>query len=415
MASKSGRIEFRKHDSIGNNAAEDDTAFLSRCFIDTGDLKVLLDFEDAKRVITGRTGAGKTALLHGVRNSKIDVVEIQPEHLSLNHIANSTIIQFYAELGLNLDPFYKLLWRHVFAVELFQRRYDISNEATKLGVIRRLLENDTDKGHRERREKAIAYIQRFGDQFWKDTDFRTREITTKFEEELKVGMRDSAGLMAGVPGVMGGKISLGEESGVRRVLSEEQRVQIVKRGQEVINSIQIKELSEIINLVREVLDDKVRRWFIVIDKLDENWVDDSIRYRLIRALIDTVRDFREVTNLKIVICLRNDLLERVICHTRDSGFQEEKIRSLRLNIAWSRSDLVSLIDRRINCLFRDRYTSAAIAHAEILPEDKGSRGRDKVSAIDYIINRTWRRPRDIIEFFNLCIREAAGRPRITGK
>ena len=58
------QFKFRKHATIGSASAEDDRAFLSDCFIDTGDLKTISDCDNAKRIILGRTGCGKSALLN---------------------------------------------------------------------------------------------------------------------------------------------------------------------------------------------------------------------------------------------------------------------------------------------------------------------------------------------------------------
>ena len=43
---------------------------------------------------------------------------------------------------------------------------------------------------------------------------------------------------------------------------------------------------------------RARPYFIVIDELDEAWADDSIRYNLIHALIETIRDFQKVRHVK---------------------------------------------------------------------------------------------------------------------
>jgi type IV secretory pathway VirB4 component len=54
---------FKKHDDIGAATAEDDSLFLADCFMDAGDLDHLINCKDPKRIIVGRTGAGKSALL----------------------------------------------------------------------------------------------------------------------------------------------------------------------------------------------------------------------------------------------------------------------------------------------------------------------------------------------------------------
>src|SRR5260370_35073153 len=55
---------------------------------------------------------------------------------------------------------------------------------------------------------------------------------------------------------------------------------------------------------------------ILIDKLDEHWVDVSIRFKLIRSLIESLKSFRRISNLKILVALRSDVLERGVQETR---------------------------------------------------------------------------------------------------
>ncbi len=400
MAKSSRQFRFRKHDTIGAAAAEDDSSFLESCFVDTGDLSVLLQPSRPKRIVVGRTGCGKTALLMRLKESAEHVLDISPESLSLNYIANSTVIRFFSEMGVNLDVFYKLLWRHLFTVEVFKDRYGIGNEAAKRNFLARLLDAVPSR-KKQARQKALDYISRFGDTFWEDTEYRTKEIATKFENELQ--------------GALGGTLGGVELDGsAARRLTQEERQELVKRGQEVVNSIQVQQLSEILELLKEVLDDPQKRYFIVIDRLDQSWVDDFIRYRLIRALVDTVRDFVGIPNATLIIALRTDLVERVFRETRDAGFQEEKYRSLYLPVTWSKERLVEVLDRRVNKLIRDAYTTADVTHGDLLPETVRANGRRQSKrTIDYLLERTWMRPRDLIEFFNLCIEQATDKGGIT--
>ena len=116
---------FRKHDNVGAAAAEHDSQFLDACFVDTGDVKFLLDRKNPKRIIVGRTGAGKTALLYRITNSTSHVIQLSPHDLSLNFIATNKVIAFFEEAGVNLAPFYGLLWKHLLVVELIKEK--ISN------------------------------------------------------------------------------------------------------------------------------------------------------------------------------------------------------------------------------------------------------------------------------------------------
>ena len=94
---------FKKHDDIGAAAAEDDSLFLADCFVDTGDLEHLKDCNDPKRIIVGRTGAGKSALLRKLESDCPNVIKLSPHSLSLNYVANNKLIVFFEESGVNLS------------------------------------------------------------------------------------------------------------------------------------------------------------------------------------------------------------------------------------------------------------------------------------------------------------------------
>jgi hypothetical protein len=171
----------------------------------------------------------------------------------------------------------------------------------------------------------------------------------------------------------------------------------------------MKELTNVLRfLAEDVFNDDRSRVYVFVDHLDEHWVEDQFRYLLIRSLIETVRDFFQVKNVKIIVVLRSDLLEQVFRRTRDSGFQEEKYRSLYLILRWTKSQLIDLLDRRINHLVRQTYVKAPVTHKDLLTFKVS-----KQLAIDYMLSRTSMRPRELIEFFNCCIECADGKATIT--
>src|SRR6266478_892113 len=174
------KFTFRKHASIGAAAAEEDSKFLSECFVDTGDLEPLRDCSDRRRIVLGRTGAGKSALLKRLIEEKNAIV-INPETLSFNYLTNSTILQFFVEAGVKLDLFFKLLWRHVFTVELLKVRYNLRSQQDTQSFLGRIKSRLVRDRHKER---AIQYLVQWGEHFWEETEYRIKEITQHIENEL---------------------------------------------------------------------------------------------------------------------------------------------------------------------------------------------------------------------------------------
>ena len=385
------RFRFQGLDTVGAVDAEQDSDFLKSCFVDTGHLQVLSDCNDPRSIVVGRTGSGKTALLSKLVETQERVIEVQPESLALSYISNSTILKFFARLGVRLDIFFKLLWRHVFTVELIRHHFKIWDESANTDFFTRLRQRFLDK----REQKALHYLQSWGQEFWEETEYRIREVTRKLEEDLRDSMSSKFPW-----------ISFGISDANK--LTEQEQVEIIQRAQHVVNRVQIRELSEIINLTNSVLSDPQRRYFIIIDRLDEDWIEDKLRYRLIRSLIETVRDFRKIENAKIAIALRIDLIETVFKHTRSPGFQEEKYESSYLPVEWTQRDLTQMLDRRINHLVQRRYTKKNVTHKDLLP----SRVNQKPT-MEFILERTMMRPRDVIMFINYCILRAINKQRIT--
>ena len=379
-------ITYRKHSIIGNPSAEDDDDYLDYCFVNNGDLDVLTDVENPKCIILGRTGSGKSALIrHLTATTKDKVITIDPDALSLNYLSNSTIISYFESLGINLDTFYQYLWRHIFCVEIIRFHYQISGR----GSANTLLSYLSNKFNFDGAKKiAIDYIKEWSDSFWLDTEPRIKEFVNKFE--TRVGME---------VGASHGPLSV--KASDARTESGEERGEIVRKGQNVVNSVQMQALHSVISLLSDQLKHQYNHYYIVIDRLDENWVDDSIRYKLIRALIEVIKTFRKISSVKIIVAIRSDLLDRVLEQTRDSGFQAEKYESLFLRIRWTREHLKDLADRRISLLFRRKYTTDSVDFVSLFPNriqhvhslaGCGKRVWSRVSGHDSIPSvNSWRR------------------------
>lgn len=330
---KADKFRFRRLDTIGAAAAEEDKGFLQECFVATSHLHLLQDCKDPRSIVLGRTGSGKTALLHRLAEIEPRTIEIRPESLALAYISNSTILTFVTELGVKLDIFFRLLWRHVFTVELLKSHFEITTEDSRNSFLARIRDIFRSKKH----QHAVEYLENWGKSFWEETEYRIKEVTTNLENNVKDSIK------AVIPG-----LSFSNED--IEALTEQQKKEVINRAQYVVNQVQIRQLSEIIDLVDTVLSDPQKHYYLVIDRLDEDWIEDRLRYRLIRALIETVRDFRKVQNAKLIVAIRYDLLDRVFRLTRDAGFQEEKYESLFLPLDWTPEQLIDVLDQRINFL-----------------------------------------------------------------
>jgi hypothetical protein len=119
--------------------------------------------------------------------------------------------------------------------------------------------------------------------------------------------------------------------------------------------------------------------------------------------VEALKAFRHITNLKILVALRSDVLERVAQESRDLSFQREKFEAYFIPLTWNRGQLRELIDKRLEHLFRRQYSGGAIIFDDVFINRVG-----RVRPFDYIVERTLMRPRDVIAFVNLCLRYAEG-------
>lgn len=380
------RVKIQRTDNIGKSAAEHDD-FLEYCFIDKrGEIDILSDVDNIQSIVVGRTGVGKTALLKRLEYQDVGykVIDIKPQDLSIGYISNSNVIQVLHQGNISLDLIFKLLWRNVIAIEVIKDVYEGRLSHGSLNVFERLYEFVTSS----RSKDAIRFMEKYEDNFWNETYVRVQKFTEKLEEEFEA----EAGVKLG---------SLFEmNSNYSDNISTELSYDVVHKVQKVINQVHAKELRLIFNLLNDVLsENRQKTYYITIDGLDENWVEDGLRYKLIKALIETCREYNlNVGPSKIIVSLRTDLINRVFDFTHHGGFQEEKYRDLFVEVRWDRVEIVNMLDKRVSHLFESKYTKQDVALRDILP--------DRVNGIDsaqYIIDRTLLRPRDAISYVNTYI------------
>lgn len=411
MTSKRKVKNFRFHRPalVGAVDAEQDQ-FLEECFLDKGDLEIVRDLNDHRCVIVGRTGSGKSALIRRLRETAREkVIALDPHELSLSFISNNTVLKTLEDSGINLVPFYRLLWKHIFATEIIRRHYRITNQATNDAFFRQLsniIRRDKAK------EEAIAYFHEFGDKYWQTTEYRVQEIVRKITKQVE----HSAGgkLTLNAPGIEG----TAELSGKRQSdVGEEQKGEFVYHGQRVIQEIQIAKLSRVIDLLdSQILTDSQRQYYLTIDQLDESWAEEPIRYHLIFELLTVAYEINKKLSgrVKVIIALREDLIKRVYSFIRQKQthhFQQEKYEDGYLRLSWNPIELKSVVRKRVEYLHSKGFTSQQVTLEDLFSNrvvlgSPFERAKGGYAPIDYIVDRTMLTPREMIRFFNRCIESA---------
>ncbi|STZ64237.1 Uncharacterised protein [Moraxella lacunata] len=389
------QVVIRPNTNIGELDAESDNRFLSECFVDNGLIEVLYDVEEVKSIVLGRTGSGKTATLMHIESesNKNRVKLIDLENLFLNYIDNSNIIKFLQQNDINLDIFYRYLWRHILTIEFLKLKYPDWSESKKLAnFISEIYQSIT----KPNQKIAYEYLKNWSDKYWIETEENVKEImenlTQNIQAETGVSVHD----------FFNGKLNSSSEN------AKEVKTEVQKRVQAVVDKIQISELSKVVEVLNEhVFSDRQNPYYLLIDKLDENWTSPEIRHGLIKALIEEIKFFRKIRNVKILASLRVDLFLKTIEQSRSAGFQEDKLQSIIYKVKWSEKDLKDIVNKRISYLYKSKYTKENVCFEDIFPSPNR-----KGEAWNYILQRTFWRPRDILQFINYCLENSVNKVSI---
>lgn len=387
------KYKLKKDVKIGSLSAETDT-LLSQVFVDVGHVGRLLDTGDGAFIILGRAGSGKTALIKRIKESASHISTLDPEDLSMQYLHNSSLRALLA-LNVNLEVFYKHLWRHVCILELIRMRFGDAGDVPT--VIQQIfpLEKVFRREQQRTKETAQKYLQEFGDGYWIKSDTRIKKITSEFEDRIRHDDKLAAAI-----GLVPASLNAGQSNGTEHRRSERIEQEVIDRAQSIVSDFQIADLNRVVDLLaKHGFDDQKKQYYLVIDDLDKDWMpDDGIYLDLIKSLLFTVRELNaRLSTVKIVVALREDIYHRVFQRASRHEPQREKWEDFLLRITWTKEELVQLIDTRLDAVFRGEFILAPPKLVDILPHRKK---KDHEDPLDFLLSRTFMRPRDVIDFIN---------------
>jgi hypothetical protein len=250
------------------------------------------------------------------------------------------------------------------------------------------------------KKAALEYLDEFGSKFWCETDERVREITESFEQKIDAEAKARFGLP---------HLGLTAGTGSGSAEKTESRSEQADRFQRVVNQTQLARLNKMLSVLDEdILDTPQHSTYVIIDDLDRLWVDERLANDLIRCLFTTVLHLQRVRHLKVLVALRTNIFRELDFGVR--GGQEEKYRSLVLQMKWSKKDLEQLLDERVRYLSEQSDGALNLQSiSDLLPSANKTRG----NALDYILERTLMRPRDAISFINECLSRHSSKDHLT--
>lgn len=399
MSTKSGTFIFKPGTRIGAPDADLDP-FLQDCFVSTAVWEAARQHDGEICVLVGRSGTGKSAILRRLEEQEPHTIRIQPEELAFQFLSSSELLQALRASEVRLDYFYKLLWRHTFIVAILKHYFPDGNAPS--GRFQQFISwvQDTIAPNLERK-RAVDYLREWGTTFFAGPREHIQRLHETLEKSMQAKFRTSNWMeLLGVGGSL--------EGGARKRHEFEE---VRREAQQVVSSVQLDDLNSVFRCLDEtVIQDRQKRCYIVIDDLDRLFVDDALYYDLVRALLLEIYDFRKVKLAKILVAVRDNLLHRVESEAPSRNYQPEKLASQRIRLLWDEADLRNLLDKRVARIAGDQYTTYQPSAADVLPQ-AGSRMQQ--AGFEYMVRRSYRRPRDLIDFFNKCVERARNQPRVS--
>ena len=390
--SNSNPIILKSQSDIGKLSAENDDAYLFDCFITNNYYNEIFDVNSPKMVLSGRTGSGKSAVIRYIHRNAEHSAEVDLQNMSMDYIANSDVINFLFAMNADVDLIFQSLWKHVLCIELIRLLFDVRNEVQSQSLFQRFRNSFADDS---RKKNALVYLENWASKFWVDMDVNLREVTQNFETKMEAEFG---------PQIKAFKMNAGYE----RTLGNEKRTQLQTRIKKIVNSQQLAELSRVLDLLKDEVKKGQKQYYILFDRLDEKWADESIKYILISSLFEVLRSFRKIDNLKIAIAIRTDLLEKTLKSHSSIGYQRDKFGDILQEVSWTKSQLFNLVNTRIDALFKRKYTTENVSFYDIFCKNIG-----QIDTFDYMISRTQMRPREILDFVNRCIAASEGEGMIS--
>ncbi|WP_328768630.1 P-loop ATPase, Sll1717 family [Streptomyces sp. NBC_00286] len=339
---------------FGKDDAESDIAaggLLKAGFLETAAYKAVLD--GRKMLIIGRKGSGKSAIcvtLACDQNLPFHACLVTPDEISADELRRFELPGIRSPLAK------ELVWRYILAVQTAKyvvahaRDAHSESQPSSVAAVRKFL-----------LENGEADDLNFHEKFWKVI----KKLSSSLSLEafgVKVGVNDQP-TPGGAP-----------PEGVRA-------------------SGQLDVLEENIKIALDELQcpDGHPPIVLLIDQIEKVWSNDEDSDALVVGLLQAAKHVsRAFPQVRCAVFLRTDIYDFLQFGDRD------KFRGDEMRIDWTPARLLELVRARATASLSREVTHDDLWRA-VFSERVGKAKSDK-----YVIARTLMRPRDLIQFCNLC-------------
>jgi hypothetical protein len=330
--------------TFGEDVAERDEG-LDTYFITTEAFKSVLKHE--KHIIIGPKGSGKSAILRQVSSNETNSLTITPEHYATD------VLEVLRSKRISTDlTAFITTWKYTLLVEIFKKL--VTNQIGDAKALLDLRKYLVEHGHMG---SELSMLERFLDYL--------RRIT-----QIK-----------GKVGPVEGEIGLDPVDELGKLFK-------------------MDELLGLIPSLRKAL--RRTEFTVFIDELDQSWNNTDTANQFLISLLTAAIQLRGISeNLHVVVFLRSEIFDLL----KPFLPQLDKLRSDIESIQWSRRELVNLIvSRALNSMRIGDDINAETAIKVLFPADISA--YSTISSFDYLLSRTSFRPREVIQFCNLALKEA---------
>jgi hypothetical protein len=322
---------------------------------------------DRELFFIGRTGSGKSAILEMIRRKpkgdSARVIDLTGEDFAFEFLLLSSEIKQISSQNRNIV--FKALWKYVIIINILKNIYGNNSQIWNM--------------------------------FLYETDNNSYEMFKEFDE-----------------------LSNDDKTFTEQIFSFLECIQKFSETKDLYKLLKIIENFEKKELGKHI---NTKRLYILVDDLDKDWNPETDNVGLIKSLFECIipigTKFHE--NVRFVVALRTDIFKQINFH------QTEKIRPYVIHLHWYNQNLEKIIIKRLIShwqnflgikISEDLPLERAVKEklvteiASVFPDNIGNTKLKKVVNkkveldLTYFIYRSMRRPRDIINFINLCITEA---------
>lgn len=303
-----------------------------------------------KSLVIGRKGSGKSAIC--MRLAMPDVTEGQAVVITPDDASGDQLRRFELQ-DLTSEVAKSLIWRYVFAVH----------------IARHLVARHARDAHAMSEPKSVKAVRRF---LRKNGELADRRLHTRIAAAAK-GLRGNFALEAFGVGLSADLAAAPE--GVR-----------------AIEQVGIIEASIATALDDLACADTHRPLLLLVDKLEHVWSADAASQELVTGLLVAGKHVAAAYEraVRCVLFVRSDVYDAL-------PFSEaDKFHSDEIRIDWSRKKLVELAVTRAAASLGPHVTPNYLWRTVFPVRVAGE------PVVDYLFRRMLPRPRDAIQFLNLC-------------